>query len=113
MFDSHQILGEEQLRQFYGDFYLASPKKSLDRVNVPEKIWPLLPYAEFWGLTDESARDRLLRTAPGAVIANLKRAVASFEDALEDWLAGPEADSQEPTDEYVAFSALVMAADAA
>lgn len=36
--------------------------------------------------------------------------VAAFDDAMDEWLGVPEADAQEPSDEYVAYSAMRMAA---
>jgi hypothetical protein len=83
----------------------------LDRRKVPEKFWPLLPYAEFWGIADDWARQDLLKQAPAEIQRNLKQVVATFDNALDEWLAGPEADNPTPTDEYVAFCAMGMAAD--
>jgi hypothetical protein len=45
------------------------------------------------------------------VLANLPAAVESFDEALDEWLGGPEAQSDEPTLAYVAFSILRMSAD--
>src|SRR5262249_4208815 len=101
----------EEIKRRYGSFYDSSPKLRLDRRRVPEKLWPLLPYAEFWGISDDWAREKLVRQAPSDVRENLKATVAAFDAALTEWLAGPEADNPAPSDEYVAFSATVMAAD--
>jgi hypothetical protein len=41
----------------------------------------------------------------------LKDIVERYDDLLDEWLAGPEASSQKPTPEYVAISAMRIAAD--
>lgn len=111
MSDQAEVLTVEKMRQWYGSFYNSSPIVRLDRKNVPAECWPLLPYAEFWGVADDWAREDLVEKAPPDVLQNLKQVVATFDSALDEWLAGPEADNLNPTDEYVAFSALGMAAD--
>jgi hypothetical protein len=37
--------------------------------------------------------------------------VSDIDDQLDDWLAGDEAKSDSPSAEYIAFSAMRMAAD--
>lgn len=104
------ILSAQQMKRWYGGFYDSSPKIRLDRSKVPEEFWPLLPYAEFWGIADDLTREILVKEAPADVQQDLKEAVTAFDDALDKWLAGPEADNPNPSDEYVAFSAMRMAA---
>jgi hypothetical protein len=111
MSETRDILNAEQMKRWYGRFYNASPKLHLDRRRVPEKFWPLLPYAEFWGVSDDSKREHLIKQAPADIQQNLKEVVAAFDSALDEWLAGPEADDPNPSDEYVAFSTMRMAAD--
>jgi len=109
--ETPEIYSADQMRKRYDSFYDQSPKQNLDRRKVPEELWPLLPYAEFWGIADELTRDILVKQAPADVQRNLKDAVATFENALEEWLAGPETDNPNPSDEYIAFAAMIMAAD--
>jgi hypothetical protein len=111
MSEKADILSAEGMRQWYGRFYDRSPKARLNRVNVPERLWPLLPYAEFWGIADDWTRDDLIEEAPPEVQHNLKAVIAEYNSALEEWLAGPEASNRNPSDEYVAFAAMIMAAD--
>jgi hypothetical protein len=111
MNDSMPILTSQQMRQHYGAFYDRTPKLKLDKGNVPHELWPLLPYAEFWGVADDFMREELVDEAPVDIRTNLKRAVLANEDALEHWLAGPEADSSTLTKEYIAFAAMFRAAD--
>jgi hypothetical protein len=105
------ILSTSQMRQFYGSFYDMSPIVKLNRQLVPEDVWPLLPYAEFWGIADDWTREALVEGASPAIRENLKEAVDAFEDKLEEWLVHSESKDAEPSDEYVAFASLIMAAD--
>jgi len=111
MGESLDILSAEQMKQRYGSFYDSSPKLKLDRRNVPETFWPLLPYAEFWGIADDWTREILIEEAPLHVQDNLKKVVSAFDNAMDEWLAGPEADNPPFSNEYIAFSAMRMAAD--
>ncbi len=95
----------------YGSFFERSGNPHLDKARVPEDLWPLLPYAQFWGVPDDWQRESLVNDSPVQVIENLKAAVAAFEDGLDRWLAGPEAREANPSREYIAFSAMRMAAD--
>jgi hypothetical protein len=110
MTETPDILSAGQMKRRYGGFYDSSPKLHLDRTKVPEKYWPLLAYAEFWGIADDLTREILVEQASADVQLNLKQVVGAFDSALDEWLAGPEADNPNPSDEYVAFSAMRMAA---
>jgi hypothetical protein len=109
--ETPEILSAEQMKRLYGRFYDRSPRLQLDRRRVPEKFWPLLPYAEFWGIADDLMREILVKEAPPDVQHNLKQAVAVFDNAMDEWLAGPESDNTIFSDEYIAYSAMRMAAD--
>jgi len=111
MSEKADVLSAQEMKQWYGHFYDSSPKVRLNRASIAEQFWPLLPYAEFWGIADDWTREDLVKNAPPDVRENLKRVVAAFDNALDEWLAGPEADSPNPTDEYIAFCAMGMAAD--
>lgn len=106
-----EVLTRDQMRVLYGHFYEHGPKLELDRARIPEQFWRLIPYAEFWGAADDSLRGRLLQDVPHEVLQNLKLVVTTFDDDLEKWLIGPEADASNPSDEYIAFCAMIMAAD--
>lgn len=84
----------------------------LEPSRVPLPLRHLIPYAQIWGVADDTLRSLVLRQASQDARADLKRVVASADDLLDEWLAGPDADGQSPSDEYVAFSAMRMAADA-
>lgn len=104
-------LSREAMKAAYGAFWNASPRVSISDTRIPDELRILIPYAEFWGLSDDWARESLVAEAPVDVQNNLKSVVKRYEEIWEPWLAGPEAHNTSPTKEYVAFSALVMAAD--
>ena len=111
MSGSYQVLDASQMTRRYGAFYTESPKVPIDPDRVPAVLHALIPYAEFWGIADDWARENITAKAPHDIQEDLKEAIASFDDELDDWLAGAEADSPSPSQEYVAFSAMRMAAD--
>lgn len=106
-----EILTDDEMKRCYGSFYAASPKVSIDLSRVPQGLHALAPYAEFWGIADDCEREALVAKSPREVQENLKRVIASFDDDLDDWLAGDDADNPTPSREYVVFSAMRMAAD--
>lgn len=83
----------------------------LDPRRVPEGLRTLIPLAECFGIADDVARERLVRAASAQERDALIAAVRNNEDALDSWLAGPEASRTEFSDEYIAFTAMRMAAD--
>jgi hypothetical protein len=101
------------MRGLYGAFYDRGGNITLDPSKIPQQLWPLMPYASFWGISDDVLRDTLVQEASIPAKRDLKKVVDVFESLLMDWLAGPEASDPVPTDEYVAYAALLMAADVA
>ena len=71
----------------------------------------MIHYAEFWGIGDDVERDLLVEQAPKKVRQNLKAVVEKSDKEFDSWLAGPESYSDDPSNEYVAYSAMRMAAD--
>ncbi len=101
----------KEMRSLYGPFYEMSGKVRLYESNVPYGLSSLLHYAEFWGVTDDIVRERLVQSAPKKVLDNLKVVIQQSDDELDEWLAGEESHSQSPSNEYVTFSAMRMASD--
>jgi hypothetical protein len=85
----------------------------LDPQHVPPAVRALLPLAERFGVADDGAREQVVRAADSHAIQALVAAVRAHDDALDLWLSGPEAAGPDWTDEYLAFSAMRMAADSA
>jgi len=104
-------LSREGLERRYGRFYASSERQALSEAYIPQPLHPLIHYAELWGIADDLARERLVMSAPEVAREDLVGLVDAFEADLDEWLGGPEADSTNPSDEYVAFSAMRMARD--
>lgn len=113
MLSSDEILTAERMKAVYGDFWNASPKVRLSPKKVPEALHPLIPYAEFWGMTSEDSREELVDSGPRDLVMNMKAVVLSFQKTWEDWLTGPASNRRPLSPEYLAFTAMVMAADSA
>jgi hypothetical protein len=81
---------------------------------VRSAVRSLLPLARRWGISDDGYRDAAVAEADAETLAALVAAVDAIDDAaLHGWLAGPESSSARPSAEYVAVTALTMAADQA
>jgi len=105
------LLTETEMKEAYGEFFNSSPGVHFEIGEVPEELRPLMAYAKFWGVSDDWQREGLVQKAPILFKENLKAIVRSWDDELDVWLAGSEAASPDPSDAYVAFSAMRMAAD--
>ncbi len=105
------VLNDDQLKQMYGDFYESSPKVQFHNADVPDELQALVPYAVFWGVSDDIDRESLVEAAPAEVVKNLKYIIQTHEDQLDTWLAGPLADKPPFSAAYIAFSAMRMASD--
>jgi hypothetical protein len=106
-----QVVRVGELRKLYHAMGKKPPPIHLDPAKVPEPLRPLIPLAEKWGISDDILRMDALDAASSDELAELRRIVASHEDLLEAWLAGPESYQDKPTPEYIAFASMVMAAD--
>lgn len=107
----NKLLTAEEIKTTWGAAFPATDKVLLNRAEVPTNLYALIPYAEVWGAADDWTRERLLQATPGQLKVNLKNVIAQHDDLLDAWLAGPESTNPKPSDAYVAFSAMRMAAD--
>ena len=101
----------QQMRASYGAFLDSVTLVELDPGKVPGNLVPYLPYAALWGVADDLEREQRVENAPSEAKQDLVKTVQLIDDLLDDWLAGDEANSDTPSVEYVAFSAMRMAAD--
>ena len=79
--------------------------------RVPAPLHCLIPFAQKFGVADDHFRAAVVLSVSAAQASELKRAVQAADAALDAWLAGPEAAGPDFSDEYIAFSAMRMAAD--
>ncbi len=87
------------------------PKLRLNPEHVPERLRVLIPLAEQWGIGDDRLRGDAVRQAPPSELDHLNTVIAKYDDLLDEWLAGAEAQNPKPSVEYLAFSNMRMAAD--
>ena len=100
-----------EIKKHYSSFVHDIRRSKLNKDHVPEKLWPLIPYAEIWGKQDDYEREKVWEKTPSELKAHLENIIEIYDDLLDEWLAGPEATSAETSEEYIAFSAMRMAAD--
>lgn len=79
--------------------------------DTPSSVREIAHYATLWGISDDGYRGDMIRGASEQARRNLKAVVNMYEDSLEEWLTGDEAQGPEFSEAYVAFSAMVMASD--
>lgn len=84
---------------------------NLQPTKILAQVHHLIGLAEKFGIADDRAREALVTSCSPEERRSLKEAVEGYDDELDLWLAGPEAAGPEYSDEYIAFSALRMAAD--
>ena len=107
----NKILSKEEIKTEYGLDFDENQKVHFEVKDVPEKLHVLVPYAEYWGVIDDWAREELIQQTPDKLKDNLKWVITQFDDELDDWLAGEEASEPEPSDAYLAFSSMRMGVD--
>ncbi|WP_146056853.1 hypothetical protein [Chromobacterium alticapitis] len=109
--DVNKILVMDEVERAWGSSLVSISRVAFDLNDVPSDLHILAPYATFWGVADDWAREDVLKRTPERLKNNFKWVVSSFDDQLDAWLAGPEASRSDPTDAYIAFSAMRMGAD--
>jgi uncharacterized protein YegJ (DUF2314 family) len=101
---------DTKLADRYGGFFRDKPKLQLSPAKVPPSLRPYIDWAAYWGVSDDYDREDLRKHAPREALEELQKLVDQIDDDLNEWLAGPAAAEDPPTEEYVAFSAMRMVA---
>jgi hypothetical protein len=99
----------KELARRYGTFYAR--RLTLDEGHVPANLRALVPYAEVWGISDDTERDNLAESSPAEAREDLRDLIKTYWQEFNEWLAGPEADAKHFSREYIAFSNLRIASD--
>jgi hypothetical protein len=81
----------------------------LDANAIPSDLKPFIPYAEKWGEQDTGVRARLVETASLEELQDLASTWEFCVGPISDWLAEPEVSAEPTTDEYIAFTCLILA----
>lgn len=105
-----RVLCEAEISELWPGMQIVS-KTTFDSSEVPSELQELVCYAELWGQADDWAREDALQRTPAVLKENLKWIINTYDEQLDNWLGGTESRSPNPSDAYVAFSAMRMAAD--
>ena len=80
--------------------------------HIPEQFRHLIPLAEVWSINDDGCRADKIEAASPDEIHALTQAVLAFTDQLYfDWLGDATIIETDAKDAYIAFTALVLAAE--
>ncbi|MFA5190414.1 MAG: hypothetical protein WC740_06800 [Verrucomicrobiia bacterium] len=87
---------------------------TLNPKNVPPGIAIALPFAEKWGIGDDSEREAAIEKADLKELEEIAHCLDDVDDAvLSGWLTGPESQRASISSEYVAVTCLTMAVHSA
>ena len=86
---------------------------SLDPAAIPASGRQLLPLAERWGIGDDYERELAVGNASEEELQVLAESMERVGDDFWEWLAGEASYASHPSREYLAMTALTMAADSA
>ncbi len=106
-----EVLPAAEMRHKHGLYAENRPVINLDPERVPEPLRALIPLAEKFGIADDLIREDFFAKAPESELSHLKKTLVAYDGHLDDWLAGPEAEGPQFSDEYIAFSAMRMGVD--
>jgi len=102
-------LSDEELDQMISN----QKRMTLTTSAVPSELHSLLFYAQRWGIYDETLQFELLRRASDEELDNLIKSIKPNYLKISDWLASPTVDDEYLPNEYIAFTNLLTAVDAA
>jgi len=112
--DDRFVFTAGELKEKYGYTAENRPYFKLDPHKVPPALRHLIPLAEKFGISDDVIRDDVVAKAPPDEVEAMKKAVLELDNGpdseFDNWRAGSEADGLTFSLEYIAFSALRLAA---
>lgn len=76
-----------ELKEKFGLTAENRPIIKLDPQNVPSELYPLIPYAEQWGITDDVVRRDALEKASLETLRDLVQTVHQYAKSLGKWLS--------------------------
>lgn len=108
-----EVASSKTLIEKYGLTWKNRPLIQLNASRVPEQFREWIPLAERWGIGDDLIREDCVAKACSEELLELLEFGVVYDAVLDDWLTGPESESQPPSAEYCAFTCLGMAWDSA
>ncbi len=81
----------------------------LNPFKVPPTLRHLIPLAQRFGVENDRDRAEALAKASRDELETLRIVIAKHDSYLDAWLAGPEIEAEEVSDEYAAFTCLRIA----
>jgi hypothetical protein len=69
---NNKIYTENELSDFYGPFIKRSAMVAFEESDVPTPLRVLIPYAKFWGSSDDWTREQLISDSSMDIKSNLK-----------------------------------------
>ena len=88
----------------------AKPPK-LEPENIPVDCRVYIALAEKYGIIDDGYRIDVVSKLDNEEKTELAEFLSLYPESLDDWLCGPESKANNPSQEYITFTALIMAAD--
>lgn len=85
----------------------------VDADAIPFHLKRFISYAEKWGEQDIDDRERLVENATLEELQDLASLWGFCIGPISEWLGEPHVRAAAPTDEYVAFTCLILATDSA
>jgi len=83
----------------------------IDKKNVPKKYHELIPHVERLGIFNDVERESIFRNLSEAEKEVQVALYKKYDVLLDAWLAGPESNRPEVSDEYIAFTMWRMETD--
>ena len=81
--------------------------------KIPPELRPFIPYAEKYGEPDIDIREHLVEAASVDELHELAEIWNFCIGSISDWLAQPEVRAEPTTNEYLAFTCLILAVSSA
>jgi hypothetical protein len=78
----------------------------VDKENIPEQFWVLIPYIDYFCLDAQEEREDFCELLPQTAFQHLADVLNTFEPALTEWLADNAFKKKPNTEEYYALCTL-------
>lgn len=83
----------------------------INKKEIPEYLYGIIPLADKWGISDDSEREIKIKTSTIEEIAEIVQIEDSKMELLSDWLCGEESLKEILSPSYITLSCFLMAYD--